>query len=397
MAIVDMRRLWDLDPDVVFLNHGSYGACPRPVLDHQTKLRRHLERRPVQFLSYDLEALLDAARNALATFVSADPAGVAFVTNATTAVNAIVGSMRFHPGDEIVITDHGYNACRNVVDHAAGRSGAVVRSASVPFTGLTPDAACEAVLAAVGARTRLVIVDHVTSPTALVLPVARIAAELEPRSVPLLIDGAHGPGMLPVDIAAIGASYYVGNCHKWMCAPKGSGFLYAAAGARNELTPTVISHGLNSPRTDRSRFHLLFDWTGTTDPTAHLSVPRALEVMGSLFPGGWDELRRQNRALALQGRRIVADAIGAGDLPGDDMVGSMAAISLAPLRVASNGRDRDPLTLLLRDQYRIEVPVSPWPQAPGRVLRLSAQAYNRVEDYERLAAALAAEGVRAAP
>ncbi len=273
MTTADHRSLWDLDPEVVFLNHGSFGACPRPVLDHQTELRRDLERQPVGFLSYELEARLDAARLTLATFVSADPEGVAFVSNATAGVNAIVGSLVFRPGDEIVITDHGYNACRNVVDHAAGRSGAVVRTVSFPLTGVTPDAACEAVLAAVGPRTRLVIVDHVTSPTALVLPVARIAAELEPRSVAVLVDGAHGPGMLPVDVAAIGASYYVGNCHKWICAPKGSGFLFAAPEVRDGLMPTVISHGLNSTRTDRSRFRLLSIGRGPPTPPPSCQCP----------------------------------------------------------------------------------------------------------------------------
>ena len=281
-----MTGMWELDPAVAFLNHGSFGACPRPVLEHQTALRVQMERQPVRFLANELEGLLDAARLTLASFVGAPAEGLAFVPNATAGVNAIVGSLDLHPGDEIVVTDHGYNACKNIVDHAAARSGAVVRTIPLPFFGATPDAVLETVLAGVGPKTRLVIIDHVTSATALVLPVQRIATELETRAVPVLVDGAHGPGMLPVDITAIGASYYVGNCHKWMCAPKGSGFIYATAATRDHLIPSVISHGLNSLRTDRSRFHLLFDWTGTDDPTPYLSVPRAIEVMGHYSQAG---------------------------------------------------------------------------------------------------------------
>ena len=217
--------------------------------------------------------------------------------------------------------------------------------------------------------------------------------------------------MLPVDITAIGASYYVGNCHKWMCAPKGSGFIYATAATRDHLIPSVISHGLNSLRTDRSRFHLLFDWTGTDDPTPYLSVPRAIEVMGALLPGGWEQLRRHNHDLVIEGRRIVATALGIDDLPGTEMIGSMAAFALVagpPVGV----NDFDPLSVALRETHRIEVPISPF-QASGirhqasagegagpdltvRLLRISAQVYNRTEEYERLASALVAEGVTAA-
>ena len=393
--MADPRRLWDLDPEVVFLNHGSFGACPRPVLEYQTELRRQMERDPVDFLVRRLEDLLDAARLALAGFVGADPAALAFVPNATTGVGAIVGSLSLAQGDEIVITDHGYNACRNIVDHAAARAGATLRVVSLPFVDATPDAMVEAVLAAVTDRTRLVIVDHVTSPTALVLPVTRIAAALERRGIPVLVDGAHGPGMVALDVSAIGASYYVGNCHKWMCAPKGSGFIVAHR-ARETLVPAVISHGWNAVRTDRSRFHLLFDWTGTFDPTAYLAVPKAIETLGSLFAGGWDEVRRRNRDLVLVGRGIVAEAVGSDHLPGEDMIGSMAAVPLGPTaHPPDDPAAGDRLGVDLRRRHGIDVPVPLWPQPPARIVRISAQVYNRVEDYERLAAALRSEGVSA--
>lgn len=393
----ELRRHWDLDPGITFLNHGSFGACPRVVLDHQTELRRLMEARPVEFLGRRLESRLDAARTALAEFVGADPAGLAFVPNATTGVNAIVGSLPFGPGDEIVITDHGYNAVRNVVDHVAATSDAVVRTVALPFAGISAAGAIAAITGAVGPRTRLVIVDHITSPTALVLPVAEIAALLEGSGVRVLVDGAHGPGMLAVDVGSIGASYYVGNCHKWMCAPKGSGFVYAGPGVRHDLMPVVISHGLNSERTDRSRFHQLFDWVGTTDPTAYLAVPHAIEFIGSLLPGGWSAAREHNRDLALRGREIVATAIGAEGLPAADLIGSMAAIPLAPAAAPITPPHPDPLAAALLRDHAIEVPVPAWPQTPRRVLRISAQLYNRVEDYERLATALVESGVTPAP
>ncbi|MBI5156465.1 MAG: aminotransferase class V-fold PLP-dependent enzyme [Acidimicrobiia bacterium] len=386
----DLRRLWDLDPEVVHLNHGSFGACPRPVLDHQAALRRRMEHNPVEFLARRLDGMLDEARHALAGFIGADPEGLAFVPNATTGVNAVVGSLRLQRGDEIVITDHGYNACRNTIDRAASRSGAALRIASLPFPVVDPDAVVAAIMAQVSDRTRLVLVDHVTSPTALVLPVERIVAPLEARGIAVLVDGAHAPGMVPVDISAIGASYYTGNCHKWMCAPKGSGFLVVAPPLRDAVMPVVISHGFNSTRTDRSRFHLLFDWTGTDDPTPYLAVPRALETMASLLPGGWDGVRRHNRDLVLAGRAIIAAAVGGAEvLPPEGMIGSMASIPLRPGRgPEGDAAGGDRLGGELRERYGIEVPVPLWPRTPERVLRISAQVYNRIEEYERLAAAL---------
>lgn len=394
--MTDRRSLWHLDPEVTFLNHGSFGACPIPVLEHQAELRLAMERRPVEFLTDALEEALDSARRSLGGFVTADPAGVVFVPNATTGAQAVFGSLRLEPGDEILVTDHGYNACRVIAGVAAARSGATLRTVPIPFAEVTKETVLDRVLAAAGTRTRLVVVDHVTSPTALVLPVERIVAELEPAGIRVLVDGAHAPGMLPLAVDALGASYYVGNCHKWMGAPKGAGFLVAAPDVRDELLPAVLSHGHDSPRTDRSRYHLRFDWTGTDDPTAWLAVPKAIEVMGALLPGGWDALRRANRDLTLTGRQIIADAVGAGGLPDAGMLGSMAAIPLRPDPNERDPRGRDPLALTLRHRHRIEVPVSAWPAAPARMLRISAQAYNRPDDYEHLAAALVAEGIRGA-
>src|SRR5437016_1238475 len=301
----DLARFWTLDSAVAFLNHGSFGACPRPVLEAQQRLRERLERQPVRFFVRDLEPLLDDARSALAAFLGADPEGLVFVTNATTAVNAVLRS-------------------------------------------------------------------------------------LAARGIDTLVDGAHAPGMLPLDLRALGAAYYAGNCHKWLCAPKGAGFLHVRRERQGGVRPVVISHGANSPRTDRSRLLLEFDWTGSHDPTAYLCVPEAIRFLGGLLPGGWPELIARNRQLALEARRILCDALDAMPPAPEEMVGALAAVPLpdgadAPLR---SPLYVDPLQDVLLERYRIEVPIVPWPAPPKRLVRVSCQAYNARDDYERLATAL---------
>ncbi|WP_433930930.1 aminotransferase class V-fold PLP-dependent enzyme [Sorangium cellulosum] len=382
------RALWPLDPAVTFLNHGSFGACPRAVLEAQQRYRDQVERQPVRFFLRELEPLLDAARLELASFVGADPEDLVFVSNATAGVNTVLRSLPLGADDEICVTDHGYNACRNAAEAAAARAGARVVVAAVPFPIEAPEQVIEAVLAAVGPRTRLVLVDHVTSPTGLVFPVAALAAELAGRGVDLLVDGAHAPGMVPLDLRALGAAYYTGNCHKWLCAPKGAGFLHVRRDRQGAIRPLVISHGANSPRADRSRFLLEFDWTGTSDPSAALSVADALRFLGALLPGGWPALRAHNRATALAARDLLCEALGCRPPAPDAMIGALATV---PLPDAPSSPPRlDSLQDALLERWGIEVPVFAWPASPRRWLRISAQVYNERSHYERLAAALAA-------
>ncbi len=385
-----LRSWWTLDPAVTFLNHGSFGACPLPVLEHQRRERDAMEAEPVRYLARDLEGRLDESRRALAAFLGADARDLVFVPNATTGVNAVLGSLDLGGGDEILVTDHGYNACTNVARHVVARTGAKVVTARVPFPIAGPDTALEAVLGAVTPRTRLALLDHVTSPTALVLPVDRLVRELEGRGVAVLVDGAHAPGMVPLDLEQLGASYYTGNCHKWLCAPKGAGFLHVRRELQERVRPAVISHGANSTRTDRSRFLIEFDWTGTLDPTAVLSIPAALAFMASIVPGGWPEILGRNHALAVEARVLLARTL-AVDLPcPDEMIGSMAALALpdGDPGPQSSPLYQDPLQDLLFARAGIEVPVIPWPAPPRRWIRVSAQAYNAIDDYAYLANAL---------
>jgi isopenicillin-N epimerase len=383
---------WDLDPEIVFLNHGSFGACPRVVMQHQQELRARLEREPVLFLHRELERLLDPARSELAAFVGGDADDLAFVPNATAGVNTVLRSLTFASGDELLVTDHEYNACRNVLDFVAARGGARVVVANVPFPLRDAGQVIDAVLAKVTARTRLCLIDHVTSPTGIVMPIERIVPALAERGIDTLVDGAHAPGMIPLDLRRLGVAYYTGNCHKWLCTPKGSALLYVRADKQPGIRPLGISHGANSTRTDRSRFRLEFDFTGTCDPTPWLCVPTALRFLEGLLPGGIAALQRHNHDLALAGRDLLCAAIGSEPPAPAAMLGSLASVVLpAGTAPAVGPLGLDPLQLRLWQQWHIEVPVMTWPSPKLRMLRISPQIYNSIEQYQLLAQAVAKE------
>jgi isopenicillin-N epimerase len=391
---------WTLDPSTVFLNHGSFGATPRPVLEAQDEWRARMEREPVAFFARDLEPAMDAARSALAAFVGGDPEDLALVPNATSAINVVARSLELRPGDEVVVLDHAYNAAVNTLDHDLTAAGGRLVRARLPFPGTTPDRAIQAVLEAVTERTRLVLLDHVTSATALVLPVAEIVASLLERGIETLVDGAHVPGMLRLDVDAIGAAYYAGNGHKWLSAPKGAGFLHVRRDLRDRVRPLVISHGANSPRTDRTRFRLEHDWTGTADPSAHLAIPAAIEFGASLLPGGWPALMARDRALALAGRDLLCAALGIEVPAPNEMIGSMASVPL-PFEEGPPPADlyHDAVHAALQ-RHRIQVAVVPWPPRPAhqrwrRLIRISAAPYVSLPDLELLARVL--PGAIAAP
>ena len=385
-----MKDLWLLDPEVTFLNHGSFGATPRAILAKQDEWRTRMEREPVLFLARELEGLVDAARADIARFIGAGTEDIAFVPNATAGVNAVLRSQRFEAGDELLVTTHEYNASRNILDYVAARSGANVIVADIPFPIESPAVVIERLMNAVNTRTRLLLIDHVTSQTALVFPLEEIVTEMHARGVEVLVDGAHAPGMLPLDLRSLGVSYYTGNLHKWVCAPKGAAFLYVREDRRARIRPVAISHGANSTRNDRSRYHLEFDWTGTFDPTAWLCAAESLRYLPSLVPGGWTEIMRRNRDLAMRARDILCSTLEISPPAPDVMLGSMAAVPL-PEGDATSAPSLygDPLQDRLFEQHRIEVPVVPWPKTPQRVLRVSAFLYNAIEEYERLAEAVA--------
>ena len=379
-----MKQHWTLDPAITFLNHGSFGATPRVVLEKQNEFRAQMEREPVRFFVRELEPLLDDARRVLAELIGADADGVAFVPNATAGVNAVLRSLDLDKLDELLVTTHEYNACRNALEYVAGLAGAKIVVADIPFPIDSPDIVVERVLEKVSDRTRLLLIDHVTSQTALIFPVERLVRELHARGIDTLIDGAHAPGMLPLDVKNIGAAYYTGNLHKWVCAPKGAAFLYVRENRRATVHPVSISHGASSPRRDRSRYLIEFDWTGTFDPTPWLCVPEALR-----FIQAQEGYMQRNHALVLRARDLLCDALRIDKPAPDTMLGSMAAIPL-PDGTESSAPSLygDPLQDKLLFEHGIEVPFVPWPHPPKRLLRVSAQLYNEFADYEKLAAAL---------
>jgi isopenicillin-N epimerase len=380
-----LRRKWALAPGVVFLNHGSFGACPKAVLQLQTALRLQMEAEPVQFLWRRYEERLEPARAALAQFVGARPRDLVFLTNATAGVNAVVRSLKLRPGDELLTTSHDYNACHNVMVEAARKAGARLKVAQVPFPIRHEEEAMEAIMAAVKPRTRLAMIDHVTSSTAIVLPVARLIRELEQRGVDTLVDGAHAPGMVGLNLSRLQPAAYTGNLHKWVCAPKGAAFLWVRQDKQAAVQPPVISHGNNTPRPGYNEFRDRFDWAGTFDPTAWFCVGEAIRWMGRLLPGGWPELRERNHQLAVQARRVLCEQLGVEPPCPEAMLGSMATV---PLPARFQGRPRtgkiDPEQQRLYDEFGIEVPFFRLGTPARRYLRVSAQIYNTIRDYEYL-------------
>ncbi len=388
---MSVQDRWQLADDICFLNHGSFGARLASVSEAQREFRDRLEREPVSFFMREHYVLLDEARCALGEFVGADPRGLVFVPNATAGVNAVLRSLRFAPGDEILVTNHGYAACTNAASFATQRAGARLVIAGVPFPVRDEEEIVNAITAAATARTRLALIDHVTSPTALVFPIERLVRTLEGRGIPVMVDGAHAPGMLPVAIDALGASYYTGNCHKWMCNPVGAGFLHVRADLRDAIYPTIISHGLTAPTRERSRFHQLFDWPGTYDPTAALTVRSTLHIMGAQLRGGWDAIRRDNREKALRARECLTAGLSLEPCAPPGLLGSMASI-LVPRSLGGFPESDAPIAPLqehLFAAHKIEVPVWMWDERHA-IVRVSAHLYNHDSQYARLRDALAA-------
>lgn len=381
---------WGLDPEVTFLNHGSFGACPTVVLEKQAEWRERMELQPLQFFVRDIEPPYDESRATLAEFIGAEPEDLAFVPNATTGVSTVLRSLRFEPGDELLTTTHEYNACRNALDFVAARSGAVVVPVDLPFPIDSPETAVAAIADRVTPRTRLGLFDHITSLTGMVMPIAEIVRVMTDHGVETMVDGAHAPGMLPLNLREIAPTYYTGNCHKWLCAPKGAALLYVRRDRQPDIRPLTISHGANSTRTERSRFWLEFDWTGTRDLSPYLCVGDCVRFLGGLLPGGWSELMRANRALALEARRVLCGKLGVEPACPDSMVGTLASVPLGAgdYHFETTALAFDPIETALRDEFGIEVPVLGCPDDQPSILRISAQIYNRIEQYEYLADAI---------
>jgi isopenicillin-N epimerase len=370
-----ITALWGLDPAATFLNHGSFGATPRSVLAAQARWRDEMERQPVLFLARRLPALMETVRARVAAFLHADPAGLVPVQNATTGVATVLHTFDWVPGDEILLADSTYNAVKQACRALAERYGVRVVEAKVPFPLTSGAEVTAAFAAAITDRTKLVIVDHVVSATGCVLPVADILAVARARGVPVLVDGAHAPALLPLDLTVLDADFYTGNLHKWLCTPKGTAILSVAPRWRARVHPVAISHGYGTGLAGE------FDWTGTFDPSAWLAVPDAIDLFEAFGP---DAVRASNHALVRAGRVEIAEALGA-ELPHPDDPSLYAAMATIPVPWArdASGRALSALTGALYEAHRIEVPFTSY---DDRVwVRIAAQLYNTPADYTRLA------------
>ncbi|BCS34078.1 isopenicillin-N epimerase [Luteitalea sp. TBR-22] len=377
-----------LDPSITYLNHGTVGVTPSRVLAAQQAIRDEIERQPSRFLLRELHApatsvgcpreetpRLRVAAGQVGAFLGAQADDLVFVDNITTGANAVLRSFPFEPGDELLITDLGYGGIAAVARFATREKGAHVTTATMPWP-FTPEGIADAIVEAAGPRTRLAVVDHIAADSALVLPVADIVARLHDKGVAVMVDGAHAPGAIAVDIAAIGADWYVANLHKWMWVPRSSGILWAAPERQASLHPAVISWGLDLG------FTTTFDLPGTRDPSAHLAAPAAIALFEEL---GTEAVRAYNHDLAWQAAHHVSERWGTAFTTPESMIGTMATVTLP----ASLGTTRDD-ALRLRDalllEDGIEIPVHAY---RGQLrARISAQVYNDMDDMERLADAI---------
>ena len=381
---------WALDSTIIQLNHGSFGACPRLILARQAELRSEMEANLTQFMIRRLMGLLVPVREELAAFVGADPQDLAFVRNATSGVNAVLRSFDLRPGDEVLVTDMEYGASRNALDFVAERAGAKVVVVGIPFPVQSEDQILDRLLTQVTDRTRLLLIDHITSATGLLLPIQRVVDAMKDRGVETLVDGAHGPGQVPLELDKLGALAYTGNCHKWLCTPKGSALLWVRRDWQDRVRPTAISHGASVPAGGpRSRFLEEFDWTGTDDPTSWLCIPQGIKFLRDQFPGGFVELRAYQKSLVLHGRQQLCDRLGI-DVPApESMIAALATVPLPDAESAAPFSMADPDSLLQDlHERRFEVVVTPWPAPPKRIMRISAHIYNDRAQYDALAVAV---------
>lgn len=384
-----LYKHWGLDPNTVFLNHGSFGATPIAVLDEQDRIRRLMERDPVHFVERLSHEMWQDSINELSKFLNADSGGMSFVANATTGVNTILRSLNLSKGDEIIVPDHAYQACRNAIDFVTERSGARTVVIRIPFRIDDESDIIDPIVSAINDKTVLAMIDTVSSPTGIRMPFEKLVGLIQERGVDVLVDAAHGPGIVPLNIRKLNAAYITGNCHKWICTPKGSAFLHIRDDRREGVKPLTIGHGYSSDLPSAEKFRMEFDWTGTRDPSPWLCIPFAISHIGGLINGGWEKIMNKNHEMAIFGRDLLCETLDISPPTPDSMVSSMSSVEFPwDEDVGPAPIDGDPIHNTLFDEYRIQVPVISWPNHNRKYLRISAQVYNSKEDYEYLSDSL---------
>ncbi len=385
-----IRNHWQLNPQIDFLNHGSFGACPSVVLQKQQNLISELESDPIRFLApeRELTSKLDSVRQTIAGLVQAPASDLSFVRNATDGVNAVLSSLPLKEGDQILITNHGYNACNNAARHVAEKTGAEVTVAEIPFPLVSDTDVIIEIEKKITSQTRLILIDHVTSPTGLIFPVEQVISLAHAKGIQVLVDGAHAPGMIPLNLTAMAPDYYTANHHKWLCGPKTSGFLFVQPELQKQVRPNVISHGANQDCRMRSRYMTEFDWTGTYDPTPLLALPTAIVFLETLYSGGLEQLYQENHDAAVKARKVICDALQT-ELPScNTMIGSMASVPLDATRFTKHECTPAMLKKTLFQKHHFELPLFQLWDSDTWCLRISMQAYNEASQIDRLASVL---------
>ncbi|MGK7944299.1 MAG: aminotransferase class V-fold PLP-dependent enzyme [Microcystaceae cyanobacterium] len=385
-----LKNLWALDPSITFLNHGSFGACPTAVIEQQQCLRFEMERNPVEFLHRQLPERLEASRHKIADFLKINPNHLVFVPNATHGVNTVLQSIPWQEGDEVIVTNHGYRACRNALEKVAKQHYLNIKTVELPLIGINSDFVTQKVIDAVSPRTRLLMIDHITSATGLIFPIKAIAKELIPRDIEILVDGAHSAGSIPVNLSELGVTYYTTNAHKWLCAPKGAACLYVADHRISQVSPLCTSHAPSLAHSAQELFTLSFDWTGTYDPSAYLMIPFAIDYLASLVEGGWPVIWERNFQLAHQARDYLCHALAIVPPCSDEMFATLATLPI-PVPIEQPIPEISALQKQLFNEWQIEIPVIPNPNIGCYMIRLSAFLYNNFEEYQKLGQALQAE------
>jgi isopenicillin-N epimerase len=376
----DAKGLFLLDQDMIFLNHGSFGSCPRPVFEAYQAWQRELERQPVAFLGRSLPGLLEKARTCLAGYVGAVPDNLVFVPNATQGMNIIARSLRLAAGDEVLLTDHEYGAVARTWRFTSSQTGAGYRSTAISLPFSSDQDLIDQLWRGITDHTRVLVISHVSSPTSIIFPVSAICERARTQGILTVIDGAHAPGQLGLQLDALGADFYLGNCHKWLSAPKGSGFLYARPEQQLLLSPLIVSWGWEAELPGSSLFQDYFGWTGTTDPAAYLSVPAAIEFQQQY---DWASVRAVCHDLARQAEAQLRDLYSLPSLyPGHEWFGQMCSIAI-PRDENLTARS---VQAQLWESFRIEVPIIDWES--WRMVRVSIQAYNSAEEVDLLVSAL---------
>ncbi|MCA9303718.1 MAG: aminotransferase class V-fold PLP-dependent enzyme [Phycisphaerales bacterium] len=372
---------------LIQLNNGSYGSAPEVVLAAHRELQRRLELDPVRFFKSDLEYYADDTRDALSSFVNAPAEDLALVCNATVAVSTVLQNLELSPGDEIIVTDHEYMATVNELGRICKQTGAKIVTAKIPFPRVTSEIVIQSVMDAITGKTKLVLISHIASASALVFPVEEIVPLVKAKGIDIFVDGAHVPGQIDLDLKALDPTWYAASCHKWLATPKGTGFIYTNPDRQRGFEPLALSCRVHEKRADRKAFLCDFDYMGTNDYSANLAIPVSIAHMGAQLPGGWDALRKRNHDLAVEGARIVCDAIGIEQQVPESMIGTMVAIPLPGEPKDGTLYDNE-LWDRLYLNHAIQVPVWELPGIHPRVMRIGAQLYNTIEDFEKLGAAL---------